>query len=69
MTYDEMENWENVSYRIREEGFHYCFKHYSSFSEIRDEKFHQLRLAYLNAAQELERYVNEKLNSEVDEEE
>jgi hypothetical protein len=69
MTYNEMENWENVSYRIREEGFHYCFKHYSSFIEIEDEKFHQLRLAYLNAAQELERYVNEKLNSEVDEEE
>jgi hypothetical protein len=69
MTYNEMENWENVSYRIREEGFHYCFKHYSSFIEIEDEKFHQLRLAYLNAAQELKRYVNEKLNSEVDEEE
>lgn len=69
MTYEEMENWENVSYRMREEGFHYCFKHYSSFSEISDEKFHQLRLAYLKSANELEKYISEKLNSEVDEEE
>jgi len=44
------------------EGFHYCFEWYSTFEEIEDEKFHELRLAYLKAANELENYVYSKLN-------
>ena len=42
------------------EGFHYCFESYSHFDEIKDERFHELRLAYLKAAKELEDYVNQK---------
>jgi hypothetical protein len=41
MTYEEAENWNAVYYRMKQEGFHYCFKHYSSFKEIEDEKFHK----------------------------
>jgi len=55
-------DWESVAYRMEAEGFHYCFKHYSTFEEIEDEKFHELRLAYLKAAYELENYVDIKLN-------
>jgi hypothetical protein len=49
---------------MREEGFHYCFAHYSRWPEIKDEKFHQLREAYLQAAKELEEYVLEKVKED-----
>jgi hypothetical protein len=52
--------FEHVKYRMEEEGFHYCFFHYSRWNEIKDEKFHHLREAYLKAANELEEYVNKK---------
>jgi hypothetical protein len=60
MTYAEKENWGMVQYRMREEGFHYCFKHYSRFEEIKDEKFHELRKNYLESAKLLEEYINSK---------
>ena len=27
---EQLENWHNVDYRMNNEGFEYCFKHYSS---------------------------------------
>jgi len=54
------EDFEYVRARINQEGFHYCFKHYSSFPEIKDEKFHELREQYLKVANELEKYVDDK---------
>ena len=54
------EDFEYVSALIRQEGFHYCFKHYSSFPEVKDEKFHELREQYLKVADELEKYVNDR---------
>ena len=54
MTKDDREN---VRYRMDEEGMHYTFKGYSHFPEIKDVKFHELRKAYLKAADELVEYV------------
>lgn len=65
MNWEEKENWEMVSYRMREEGFHYCFESYSNFDEIKDDKFHELRKEYLRISKELEDYVNSKANEEV----
>jgi hypothetical protein len=48
-----------VKSTINNEGFDYCFRCYSNFEDIKDEKFHELRKAYLNAAKELEKYVND----------
>jgi hypothetical protein len=45
---------------MRDEGFHYCFKHFSSFEEIEDEEFHKLRKQYLEAAELLEKYIQNK---------
>jgi guanylate kinase len=59
--YDDLENLQMVQYRMNQEGFHYCFKHYSSFNEIEDEKFHQLRNQYLESAKLLEDYVKIKI--------
>jgi hypothetical protein len=39
------------------EGFDYCFRYYTDFKDIKDDKFHQLRLAYIEAANNLERYI------------
>lgn len=58
---EQLEEFELVQYRMEAEGFHYCFKHYSSFNEIEDPKFHELRLAYLDAANRLEKYVESKI--------
>jgi len=59
--YDDLENFQMVQYRMDAEGFHYCFKDYSSFNEIEDEKFHELRKQYLESAKQLEDYINLKV--------
>jgi hypothetical protein len=61
MSEEELENWENVQYRIDEEGFEYCFKSYSSWEEIKDEKFHQMRLEVLKQMEELRNYIDLKV--------
>jgi hypothetical protein len=48
------------------EGFHYCFKHYASFEEIKDENFHKLIKEYLEISDKIKEYVNQKLNEDVD---
>jgi len=65
--HEELENFEMVRYRMENEGFHYCFKHYSSFKKVQDEKFHELRRKYLEISHELEEYVNSKINTLRDE--
>src|SRR5579863_3880705 len=40
------------------EGFDYGLRHYTSFKEIKDKKFHQLRKAYIAAADALEKYIS-----------
>jgi hypothetical protein len=61
MTPEELEDWEMVLYRMGAEGFHYCFRSYSSFEEIKDEKFHELRKTYISISSQLEEYVKSKV--------
>lgn len=63
MTEEEYENWVMVRYRMDNEGLEYCFKHYSSFEEIDDEKFHKLRNELLEKMKEIREYVEEKLDN------
>jgi len=39
------------------DGFDHTFRYYSNFKEVKDEKFHKLREAYLKAAEELTEYI------------
>lgn len=55
-----LEDFYYVRCKMDDEGFHYCFKHYSTFPEINDDEFHKLRKNYLESAKKLEDYVNEK---------
>lgn len=57
---EQLEYFENVKYRMKEEGFDYCFDGYSDWKEIKDKHFHKLRNNYLNAMKELKEYVNKK---------
>jgi hypothetical protein len=60
--YQELEDWQMVRYRMDNEGIDYCFKHYSSFEEIKDEKFHKLRNKFLTSLDEIQNYVDSKIN-------
>jgi len=54
------EDFQYIKAKMRDEGFHYCFKHFSSFEDINDKEFHKMRKKYLKWANKLEEYVNEK---------
>jgi len=43
--------------RINNEGFDYCFIHYSDFKEIKDKDFHKYRKRYIKAQKELLQYI------------
>lgn len=67
MTYEEIENWQAVHYRMDNEGIDYCFEHYSNWEEIEDEEFHKLRLEFLSSMDKIRKYVKDKIeNSEED---
>jgi len=42
---------------IDNEGFDYTFVHYTDFNEIKDDEFHKLREAYLDAREALREYL------------
>jgi hypothetical protein len=42
---------------IDNEGFDYAFRYYSSFEDVKDPKFHELRKAYVEAAKALCSYI------------
>jgi hypothetical protein len=65
--YEQLDNFQYVLAKMRDEGFDYCFRHYSSFEEVEDEKFHSLRESYIKIAEELEEYVESKINQIQDE--
>jgi hypothetical protein len=66
MTYEEIENWQAVHYRMDNEGIDYCFEHYSNWEEIEDEEFHKLRLEFLNSMNKIRKYVKDKIENSVE---
>ena len=48
---------EYVRSKVDNEGFDYAFIHYSNYEDIKDKKFHELRLAYIKAAKDLSKYL------------
>jgi hypothetical protein len=63
MSEEELEDWQMVQYRMDNEGIDYCFEHYSSFEEIKDEEFHKLRLEFLESMKKIRDYVKDKIES------
>jgi len=50
---------ESILEIINAEGFHQAFNHYSSYKDINDMRFHELRKAYLAASKDLMDYITE----------
>jgi len=64
MTEEENEDYNYVKNKMKNEGFDYCFRCYSDFKEVNDDKFHELRNNYINSANLLEDYINNKCDEE-----
>ncbi|MFW6225720.1 MAG: hypothetical protein ACOC3V_02015, partial [bacterium] len=60
---NDIEDWEYLYAKMDNEGFHYCFKHYSNWENIKDRKFHELRLDYLKTSQRLKEYIEDKIDN------
>lgn len=56
----KLKDLENVLQKVGSEGFDYCFREYSSFKEVKDKTFHELREAYVETARYLEDYLREE---------
>lgn len=52
---------------VDNEGFHYAFLNYHDFHEVKDEKFHDLRKTYIEAARALQSYIGPLRESDYDE--
>ena len=50
------EEKQEVAGEVDNEGFDNTFRHKTSFPEIKDERFHELREKYIEAAENLEKY-------------
>ncbi len=59
----ELEDWQRLRYRMKEEGIEYCFRHYSNWEEINDEKFHELRLKLIDTMKEIREYVDDQIKN------
>jgi len=57
----ELDHWEVVRWKMEDEGMEYCFRHYSSFPEVKDEEFHSKREKLVALMNELEQYVEDKI--------
>lgn len=57
-------HFNEVAYRMDNEGLDYCLDGYSDWEEIEDPVFHQLRLNYLAAKAAIESYVEARTDGE-----
>ena len=57
---------ESVLAVVSAEGFDPAFSHLSSYRDISDKRFHELRKAYLLAREELYNYLNEAAHQSVE---
>ena len=60
--HEELDNWKNVKYRMKEEGMDYCFRDYSSFEEINDRVFHLLKILLTDAMDRMDNLVQSRID-------
>jgi hypothetical protein len=59
---EELEKYQNVVYRIEDEGVGYTFKNYSTFDEIEDKEFHKLRKYLIQHIDLMDFYLKKRIN-------
>ena len=57
---------ESVIQVIQAESFDSAFSHYSTYRDINDTKFHELRKSYISSRNELMEYINEAAHKKVE---
>lgn len=57
-----LDEWERLQYRMEEEGIAYCFRYYSDWTAIDDERFHELKNKLIDAIVEMEEYVQQQID-------
>jgi len=55
------EEWRLLHHKMGSEGFSYCFVDYSHWNDIKDESFHVLKNNFVKAQEELESYIEDKI--------
>ncbi|MCK9416132.1 hypothetical protein M0Q97_05690 [Candidatus Dojkabacteria bacterium] len=60
---EELDIWKDVKYRMKEEGFDYCFNSYSQWTEIEDEQFHHLVDQYLDISKKIKELVDSRIEN------
>jgi hypothetical protein len=59
---EELEKFQDVAYRIKNEGVEYTFKKYSTFEEIEDKEFHKLRKYLIQHIDLMDFYLKKRIN-------
>ena len=59
---EELEKFQDVAYRIKNEGVEYTFKHYSTFEEIEDKEFHKLRKYLIQHIDLMDFYLKKRID-------
>ena len=59
---EELEKFQDVAYRIKNEGVEYTFKKYSTFDEIEDKEFHKLRKYLIQHIDLMDFYLKKRIN-------
>ena len=58
---EQLEEFEVLYSKMKQEGTDYFFRHYSDFEEINDSEFHRLRNQYNDASLAIEEYISDKI--------
>jgi hypothetical protein len=59
---EELEKFQDVAYRIKNEGVEYTFKKYSTFDEIEDKEFHKLRKYLIEHIDLMDFYLKKRID-------
>ena len=59
---EELEKFQDVAYRIKNEGVEYTFKKYSTFEEIEDKEFHKLRKYLIQHIDLMDFYLKNRID-------
>ena len=59
---EELEKFQDVAYRIKNEGVEYTFKKYSTFEEIEDKEFHKLRKYLIEHINLMDFYLKKRID-------
>jgi hypothetical protein len=58
---EQLDAWNDLKYRLLNEGVDYALEHYSDWKEIKDEEFHKLRDTFLETLHKINELIERKI--------